>query len=90
MTLLGVHAAGRRRSWHVRLPRGEICIAVGLWNLTPCFPNRINEQLALTKRYAQITSQPIDLSDEGAAEARSGLMLAVNDLMRTLQRDFLQ
>ncbi len=49
-----------------------------------------DEHLALTKRYAQITSQPIDLSDEGAAEARSELMLAVNDLMHTLQRDFLQ
>jgi Fe-S-cluster containining protein len=49
-----------------------------------------DEQLALTKRYAQITSQPINLSDEGAAEARSELMLAVNDLMHTLQRDFLK
>jgi Fe-S-cluster containining protein len=46
--------------------------------------------LALTKRYAQLMSEPIDLSEETAAERRGELMLAVNDLMQTLQRDFLR
>jgi len=49
-----------------------------------------DEHLALTKRYAQTTSKPIDLSDETEAERRGELMLAVNDLMRVLQGDFLQ
>jgi Fe-S-cluster containining protein len=50
-----------------------------------------DEQLALTKRYAKMMSQPIDLSaDEDTGEARGELMLAVNDLMHALQRDFLQ
>ncbi len=49
-----------------------------------------DEHLALTKRYAQTTSQPIDLSDETEAERRGELMLAVNDLMRVVQGDFLQ
>ena len=48
-----------------------------------------DEQLALTKRYAQVMSQPIDLSQEDQAELRSQLMLAVNGLMHLLQRDFL-
>jgi len=49
-----------------------------------------DEQLALTKRYAQVMSQPIDLSQEDQPELRSQLMLAVNDLMQILQRDFLK
>jgi Fe-S-cluster containining protein len=49
-----------------------------------------DEQLALTKRYAQVMSRPIDLSQEEGAEMRGELMLAVNDLMQTLQRDFLK
>ncbi|MGO8764096.1 MAG: YkgJ family cysteine cluster protein [Limisphaerales bacterium] len=48
-----------------------------------------DEQLALTKRYAQLMSGPIDLANETEAEGRGELMLAVNDLMQTLQRDFL-
>jgi hypothetical protein len=49
-----------------------------------------DEQTALTKRYSRMMSQPIDLSgDEAIAEARGELMLAVNDLMQVLQRDFL-
>jgi Fe-S-cluster containining protein len=48
-------------------------------------------RLALTKRYAQVMGAPIDLSDhEGASELRGELMLAVNDLMQVLQRDFLR
>lgn len=49
-----------------------------------------NEDLALTKRYAQTMSGPIELTDETGAERRGELMLAVNDLMRVLQGDFLQ
>jgi hypothetical protein len=46
--------------------------------------------MALTHRYADIMSAPIDLSDEPSAERRGELMLAVNDLMSVLQRDFLR
>jgi Fe-S-cluster containining protein len=50
-----------------------------------------DEQLALNRRYAQVMREPIDLSGpEDAAELRGELMLAVNDLMQTLQRDFLK
>ena len=50
-----------------------------------------DEQLALTKRYANVMAQPIDLSagDEGS-DTRGELMLAVNDLMQVLQREFLK
>jgi Fe-S-cluster containining protein len=48
------------------------------------------EQLALTHRYAQAMSAPIDLADENSAERRGELMLAVSDLMQLLQRDFLR
>lgn len=50
-----------------------------------------DEQLALTKRYSNVMAQPIDLSGgEEASDARGELMLAVNDLMHVLQRDFLK
>jgi hypothetical protein len=50
-----------------------------------------DETLALTKRYQAVMSQAIDLSaGEEAAERRGELMLAVNDLMTRLQRDFLE
>ena len=50
-----------------------------------------DEQLALTKRYSRVMSRPIDLAaGEDAGEARGELMLAVNDLMHALQREFLQ
>jgi Fe-S-cluster containining protein len=50
-----------------------------------------DERMALIKRYSRMMAQPIDLSaDEDIGEARGELMLAVNDLMRTLQRDFLK
>ena len=49
-----------------------------------------DERLALTRRYAQAMREPVDLSgSEDTVELRGKLMLAVNDLMRTLQRDFL-
>ena len=45
----------------------------------------------MTKRYAQAMSAPIDLSDhESDTERRGELMLAVDGLMRLLQRDFLK
>lgn len=49
-----------------------------------------NKRMALTHRYAEAMSAPMDLADEPAAERRGELMLAVNDLMRILQRDFLR
>ncbi len=49
-----------------------------------------HEPTALTHRYAAAMSAPIDLADEGAAERHGKLMLAVNDLMTILQRDFLR
>jgi uncharacterized protein len=50
-----------------------------------------NERLAMTRRYAEAMSAPIDLSDhETDSERRGELMLAVDELMRELQRDFLK
>ncbi|MEI9960922.1 MAG: hypothetical protein WDM76_07245 [Limisphaerales bacterium] len=50
-----------------------------------------DEHLALTKRYAQVMAEPIDLSGaENMAELRGELMVAVHDLMQILQHDFLK
>ena len=50
-----------------------------------------DERRTLTRRYARVMRQPVDLSGGGdAVELRGKLMLAVNDLMQTLQRDFLK
>jgi uncharacterized protein len=50
-----------------------------------------DERLAMTKRYTQAMSAPIDLSDhENQMERRGELMLAVDELMKQLQRDFLK
>jgi Fe-S-cluster containining protein len=50
-----------------------------------------DERLSLTKRYAQAMSAPVDLSaSENDSGLRGELMLAVNELMQTLQRDFLR
>jgi Fe-S-cluster containining protein len=49
-----------------------------------------DERMALTHRYADAMSRPIDLTDEAGAERHGELMLAVNDLMTRLQRDFLR
>ncbi len=40
------------------------------------------ERMALTHRYAEAMSAPIDLPDETSAERRGELMLAVSDLMQ--------
>jgi uncharacterized protein len=50
-----------------------------------------DEQLALVKRYAETMSAPIDLSEQGInSERRGELMLAVDELMRQLQDNFLK
>jgi Fe-S-cluster containining protein len=49
-----------------------------------------DEEMALTHRYAAAMSAPVDLSDENVAERHGELMLAVNDLMQLLHRDFLR
>jgi Fe-S-cluster containining protein len=50
-----------------------------------------DEALAMAKRYEQAMSAPIDLADhESDSEGRGELMLAVDELMRRVQRDFLQ
>ncbi len=50
-----------------------------------------NETLALTRRYARVMRKPVDLSGpEETVKGRGELMLAVNDLMHALQRDFLK
>ena len=49
-----------------------------------------DERMALTHRYSEAMSAPMDFSVEGEAEKRGELMMAVNDLMTTVQRDFLR
>jgi Fe-S-cluster containining protein len=49
-----------------------------------------DESMALTHRYTAAMSAPVDLSVAGEAEQRGKLMLAVNDLMQMLERDFLR
>jgi len=49
-----------------------------------------DESGALTHRYSEVMSAPMDLSDENDVERRGELMLAVNELMQLLQRDFLR
>jgi len=50
-----------------------------------------DEHLPLTRRYQAVMSRPIDLAaGEEEAERRGQLMLAVNDLMTRLHRDFLR
>ena len=50
-----------------------------------------DETLAMTKRYARAMSAPMNLSDhESITERRGDLMLAVDELMRQLHRDFLK
>jgi hypothetical protein len=49
-----------------------------------------DERLALTHRYAEAMREPVDCSVTGAADQRGELMLAVNDLMQMLEREFLE
>lgn len=47
------------------------------------------EKLALSKCYEAAMREPIDLAGDNA-ERRGELMLAVNDLMHIVQKDFLK
>ena len=50
-----------------------------------------DERWAMTQRYASAMSAPMDLADsEGDSERRGELMLAVDGLMKRLQKDFLR
>ena len=49
-----------------------------------------DETMALTHRYADAMSAPVDLSDETNADRHGKLILAVSDLMQLLERDFLR
>jgi uncharacterized protein len=50
-----------------------------------------DEPLALIQRYAYAMRQPVDLSDPAdAVESQGELMLAMENLMQTLQHDFLR
>jgi uncharacterized protein len=56
-----------------------------------CQLGQNDERMAMSKRYAAVMSAPMDLSgDESQAELRGELMLAVDDLMRQLQCDYLK
>jgi uncharacterized protein len=55
-----------------------------------CLLGQRDEALALTHRYAEVMAAPMDLSKPDEAERRGELMMAVNDLMNLLQRDFLR
>lgn len=46
--------------------------------------------MAFTNRYSEVMSAPVDFSRPDDAEKRGELMLAVNDLMAMLRRDFLR
>lgn len=48
------------------------------------------EHQALTHRYREAMSAPVDMSDVAGAERRGELMLAVSNLMQLLQKDFLR
>jgi Fe-S-cluster containining protein len=50
----------------------------------------LDETIPLTHRYSEAMATPMDLADEHDAERRGELMLAVNDLMDLLQRNFLR
>ena len=49
-----------------------------------------DERMTMTHRYAEAMSAPVDLADETDGERRGELMLAVSDLMQSLERDFLR
>lgn len=49
-----------------------------------------DEPMALTHRCTGMMASPMELSKPGETERRGELMLAVNDLMTQLQRDFLR
>jgi Fe-S-cluster containining protein len=69
-------SAARKQAEHVR----ELLRSLG----------QRDEPMALTHRYAEAISAPVDLSDETAVERHGELMLAVSDLMQMLETDFLR
>jgi len=85
-----------------RVGRGEMAGAVALSKISSAkamaekvrgllrAANQCDEQMALTHRYAEAMSAPVDLSVADAADKRGELMLAVNDLMQMLEREFLR
>ncbi|MEI8289044.1 MAG: YkgJ family cysteine cluster protein [Verrucomicrobiota bacterium] len=54
-----------------------------------CSLGQRDGRTALTHRYTEVMAAPMDFSKPGETEQRGELMLAVNDLMTQLQRDFL-
>ncbi len=48
-----------------------------------------DEAMALTHRYSEVMSAPMDMSAPEEAERRGELMMVVSELMDTLQREFL-
>ena len=84
-----------------RLERGEITAPGALKKIASAKARagrvrellRLNGQLdasvAMTHRYQAAMSAPVEMSQADAPEFRGELMLAVNDLMQVLQRDFL-
>jgi hypothetical protein len=49
-----------------------------------------DESLPLTQRYQAVMREPMDLSQPEQADQRGELMMAVNDFMHRLHRDFLE
>ena len=49
-----------------------------------------DETMALTHRYSEVMSAPMDMSVPEEAERRGELMLAVSELMSVLQKEFLK
>lgn len=49
-----------------------------------------DEPMALTHRYAEAMSAPVDLSNERSGDLRGELMMSVSDLMQMLEREFLR
>jgi Fe-S-cluster containining protein len=72
-----------------KISKAKILVRKVRWLLRTLGQN--DEQLALTKRYSQAMSAPVDLSaSDNVSELRGELMMAVSDLMQQLQCDFLK
>ena len=85
-----------------RVESGELSVNVALKKITSaknraeqvrgllCSLGQREERMALTHRYAGVMASPMNFSKPKETEQRGELMLAVNDLMTQLQRDFLR
>jgi hypothetical protein len=49
-----------------------------------------DERMALSHRYVEAMAAPVNLADEAAVERHGEMMMAVSDLMQTVETDFLQ